>query len=94
MSRKRLLFISIAIVLLVGAGTVLILSVEGILQGSWTNLLTAVFVILGVLFTFLQWALPPLPISSAEPKTPRGSSKSDEDIPRADITLFEENSDA
>lgn len=91
MSRKRLLFILIATALLVGAGTVLILSTVGILQSSLANPLTAVFGILGVLFVFLQWTVP---ISSAEPKTPRGSSKSDEDILKADITLFEENSDA
>ena len=70
MSRKRLILICIALVFVIGAGIVWILSAEGVIANSWVNALAAGFGILGLIVTFLQWTvpLPPLETRQEQPE--------------------------
>jgi hypothetical protein len=54
----RILLISATIFLILLAGVVWILNLGG---SSWSSPLAAVFIVLGVLFAFLQWAVPHSP---------------------------------
>lgn len=58
LSRTRVIFIFITLVLLIGSGIIWILNALGFIRGSWSPILAIVFAILGVAFAFLQWALP------------------------------------
>jgi hypothetical protein len=58
----RLLLISMTVIFLLVAGIVWIFNLGGT---SWSTPLASLFVVLGVLFTFLQWAIPRSP---TEPK--------------------------
>lgn len=59
----RSTLIGTAILLILGAGAVWVLNVEGIVKGSWSSPLAVAFGVVGALFTFLQWALPLSPAS-------------------------------
>lgn len=60
----RGLIIYAAILVALGACILWVLNAQNIIQGPWASLFTAAFVILGVIFAFLQWYFPRPPINS------------------------------
>src|SRR5260370_19441451 len=57
-NKRRLIIALIAVLLLTGGTTFWILSLLDTIQGPWSNTLPAIFTLLGVVFSFLQWLLP------------------------------------
>jgi hypothetical protein len=66
MPRVRLILICIALVFLIGAGIVWILSSEGVVAGYWVNIIATGFVILGLIVAFLQWTVPLPPLEAKQ----------------------------
>src|SRR2546421_242956 len=63
----RTFFTSLTIFLLITLGTLWILNDRGIIRDAWLEPLSIGFAILGVLFTFLQWAVPlPQPVTEEQ----------------------------
>lgn len=54
----RLIIVAIAILLFAAGAIIWILNIGRVIQGNWSYILPVIFVVLGVLFTFLQWLLP------------------------------------
>src|SRR5947209_2358819 len=61
---KRIIIATVAIFFLVAAATLWILNSQGVIQGSWSNVLLIIFTFLGVLVGLFQWLFP---ISNSSP---------------------------
>lgn len=55
---KRIVIATVAILFLVAAATLWILNSQGIIQGSWSNILLIIFTFTGVLVGLFQWLFP------------------------------------
>lgn len=60
----RGLIINAVIFVALGAGILWVMNAQNMIQGPWASLFTVAFVILGVMFAFLQWFFPRSPIES------------------------------
>ncbi len=65
----RRTFLASTILIVVIAGLVWILNIEGIIKGAWSNPLSALFTILAVLFAFIQVSFLISTASNSKPKT-------------------------
>ncbi|HYT44149.1 MAG TPA: hypothetical protein VEP90_17550, partial [Methylomirabilota bacterium] len=84
----RLFLICAAIFLLVGAGVLWVLNETGIIKGSFTNIFTAVFTVLGVVFAFSQLVVPSLSTNSNVMEAPiKATEKNDQDNQTYDLFL-------
>src|SRR5947209_10989990 len=66
LQERRLIIISIAILLLVGGTIIWILNSQGIIQGSWSSILLIIFTVFGIIIGLFQW-LYPISSSSSQP---------------------------
>lgn len=57
-SKKRLSYVSAAVLLIVGGTTLSILNLLGAVKGPWSGILSVVFTALGVVLALFQWLLP------------------------------------
>ncbi len=73
-NKRRLIIALIAVLLLTGGTTFWILSLLDTIQGPWSNTLPAIFTLLGVVFSLLQWLLP---FSSTSSPTTKSTSISE-----------------
>ncbi len=64
----RLSVVIIAVLLIACGVTISILNIQGIITGSWTNILGVVFTALGIITAIFQWLFP---FSSGDTETPK-----------------------
>src|SRR5438105_1693119 len=58
LQERRLIIISIAILLLVGGTIIWILNSQGIIKGSWSSTLLIIFTVFGIIIGLFQWLYP------------------------------------
>lgn len=57
-SYARLILAGIIFLFLACGAAIWVLNIEDIIRGPWSNIVVAIFTLLGVVFTFFQWLLP------------------------------------
>lgn len=58
LQEKRFIIAIIAILFLMSGATLWILNAQGVIQGSWSNILLIIFTVLGVVIGLFQWLFP------------------------------------
>src|SRR3989440_4167192 len=80
LQERRLIIISIAILLLVGGTIIWILNSQGIIKGSWSSTLLIIFTVFGIIIGLFQW-LYPVSSSTSQPSQPSQLSQSSQPHP-------------